>query len=96
MNKAVICCIFASTLFFQPVGIQIFQDKKLKSKPLHRFQLQLLLLLSSKSVTNSKINSTTQLTATENNFSDSDIQKCTECSNSYYKTTTQKVKKLLL
>ena len=90
MNKAVIIsCIFASTLFFSACGnSNISQDTTQISTSV------ITTTSSSKSVTNSKINSTTQLTATENNFSDSDIQNALNVANSYYKTTTQKVKKL--
>lgn len=97
MNKAVIIsCIFASTLFFSACGnSNISQDKKTEVKTTTQISTSVITTTSSsKSVTNSKINSTTQLTATENNFSDSDIQNALNVANSYYKTTTQKVKKL--
>ena len=81
MNKAVIIsCIFASTLFFSACGnSNISQDKKTEVKTTTQISTSVI---------------TTKLTATENNFSDSDIQNALNVANSYYKTTTQKVKKL--
>lgn len=97
MNKAIIIsCIFASTLIFSACGNSNSSlDKKTEVKTTTQVSTSVITTTSSsKSTTNSTTNSTTQLTAAENDFSDLDIQNALDVANSYYKTTTQKIKKL--